>query len=88
MGQATPIGGGTSVPQEGIGKDGKRWRLSKREYEVLRLIVDGHSNKVIARVLGISHRTVETHRSKIMAKVGAHSAAQLVFKMMDGDSAD
>jgi two-component system, LuxR family, response regulator FixJ len=82
MGQSTPIGDGTEVPREGTGKDGRKWRLSAREHEILRLIVDGNTNKAIAQVLGISPRTVEAHRSKIMAKVGAHNSAQLVFKLL------
>lgn len=82
MGQSTPIGDGTKVPREGKGKDGKIWRLSDREHEVLRLIIDGNTNKAIAKDLGISPRTVEAHRAKIMAKVGAHNSAQLVFKLL------
>ena len=39
--------------------------LTRREREVLRLAVDGMANKVIARRLGISHRTVEIHKARI-----------------------
>lgn len=46
-------------------------RLSAREREVLRLAVAGRSNKEIARELGISHRTVETHRSHILRKTAS-----------------
>ncbi len=42
--------------------------LTEREREVLALMMHGHSNKEIARLLGISHRTVEMHRSNILAK--------------------
>ncbi len=52
--------------------------LSKREKEVLRLVVEGQANKQIAQTLGISARTVETHREKIMAKLGIHSTSGLV----------
>jgi DNA-binding NarL/FixJ family response regulator len=52
--------------------------LSPREREVIRLIAFGHSGKEIARTLGISPRTVETHRSRSMDKLGLHSVADLV----------
>jgi len=52
--------------------------LSAREREVLEGVFDGYSNKVIARKLGISHKTVELHRSSLMAKMHADSLAQLV----------
>jgi DNA-binding CsgD family transcriptional regulator len=52
--------------------------LTKREEEILRLIVSGQTNKQIARQLSRSERTVEYHRNRLMRKVGAHNAAQLV----------
>ena len=52
-------------------------QLTEREIEVLRLAVAGHANKNIARILDISHRTVEFHRSRILAKTGAASLLQL-----------
>jgi len=52
--------------------------LSPREREVIRLIALGNSGKEIARTLGISPRTVETHRSRSMDKLGLHSLADLV----------
>ncbi len=52
--------------------------LTKREEEILRLIVSGQTNKQIARRLSRSERTVEYHRNRLMRKVGAHNAAQLV----------
>ncbi len=45
--------------------------LTDRERDVMLLAVQGHPNKHIARQLGISHRTVEIHKSKIMQKTGA-----------------
>lgn len=56
----------------------KRARLTKREQEVLELIVNGLANKVIAHQLSISPRTVEIHRARIMDKMEARSLAQLV----------
>ena len=52
-------------------------RLSPREREVLRHIAEGASNKEIAGSLGISVRTVETHRDSLMKKLGIHSVAGL-----------
>ncbi len=42
------------------------------------LVADGHSSKVIALDLGISERTVELHRSRVMKKMSARSVADLV----------
>ena len=52
--------------------------LSKREVEVLSLLVQGKQNKVVARDLEISPRTVEVHRARIMQRLGATSFAELV----------
>jgi two-component system response regulator NreC len=53
--------------------------LSEREREVFQLIAEGHSNKSIAAILGVSPATVETHRSHIMEKLDLHSVAQIVL---------
>ena len=53
-------------------------RLSPREREIMTLLVEGKSNKVIAAELEISIRTVENHRAKIMDKAGAGSFSQLI----------
>ncbi|MEE8371197.1 MAG: response regulator [Sphingomonadales bacterium] len=52
--------------------------LSGRELEVFRLITDGHSNKAVGGLLGISEKTVESHRAKITRKVGTHDMAELI----------
>jgi RNA polymerase sigma factor (sigma-70 family) len=52
--------------------------LTAREREVFHLIVVGMSNQAIASRLGISRRTVETHRARILQKVRAHSSVDLV----------
>lgn len=54
------------------------YRLTKREAEVLDGVVLGGTNKSIAAKLGLSPRTVETHRSHIMEKLGVSSLAELV----------
>jgi len=51
---------------------------SLREREVIRLIALGKSGKEIARLMGISARTVETHRERLMAKLQLHSVADVV----------
>lgn len=56
-------------------------KLTSRELEVMRLLVAGianNSNKEIAKQLEISHRTVDDHRARIMAKMEARSLAELV----------
>ena len=53
-------------------------QLTQREREVLDLIIVGKLNKQIADVLGISIKTVEVHRARVMEKMDAHSLAELV----------
>jgi DNA-binding NarL/FixJ family response regulator len=53
-------------------------RLSKREHEILGLIVEGLANKEIALRLELSVRTAEKHRQRIMEKLGIHRATELV----------
>jgi two-component system response regulator FixJ len=57
--------------------------LSTREREVLRHLLAGHSNKDIARALGISLRTVEMHRSNMMDRLGAASLAEALKLALD-----
>jgi FixJ family two-component response regulator len=56
--------------------------LTAREQDVLRGLVEGASNKEIARQLGISPRTIEVHRARIMEKLGAKNAADLIRLVM------
>lgn len=52
--------------------------LSGREREVMQLIVDGLDNRQIGERLGISPRTVEVHKARLMAKLGVHNLAELI----------
>ena len=57
-------------------------RITPRELEIIRLLAHGKSNKELSAQLGITVRTVETHRSKIMLKLGLHSLAELIHYAM------
>jgi FixJ family two-component response regulator len=56
--------------------------LTQREREVLDLIIAGKLNKQIADELGISIKTVEVHRARVMEKMAAGSLAELVQNVM------
>lgn len=60
--------------------------LTPREQQVLRLVMSGKPNKVIAGELGLSQRTVEIHRAHLMEKMGVSSLAQLVRMTMVAES--
>jgi two-component system response regulator FixJ len=59
-------------------------QLTAREHEVLERIAQGLSNKEAGRELGISPRTVEVHRARIMEKLGARNAADLMRIVLRG----
>ena len=52
--------------------------LSPREREVMGLLVQGLHNRRIAEELGISHRTVEVHKARVLEKMGVRSVVELV----------
>ncbi|OGT53552.1 MAG: hypothetical protein A3F17_00005 [Gammaproteobacteria bacterium RIFCSPHIGHO2_12_FULL_41_15] len=56
--------------------------LTKRELEIMQLIVEGKYNKVISIDLGIGEKTVEIHRSRIMRKMKVRTLAELVKKVV------
>jgi two-component system, LuxR family, response regulator FixJ len=59
--------------------------LTPRERDVLLHLIDGHPNKIIAHQLGISSRTVENHRARLMDKMQAGSVADLVHMALTAD---
>jgi DNA-binding NarL/FixJ family response regulator len=69
--KSTPAPAAAPVPPPAV-------PLSAREREVIQLLAQGHSNKEVARLLGISVKTVETHRTNLMRKLELHSITQLV----------
>jgi len=60
-------------------------RLTAREREVLELITKGFTSREIADTLGLSPRTVESHRAHIVAKMGTNSVVELARILGDGD---
>jgi DNA-binding NarL/FixJ family response regulator len=60
------------------GAESSLGKLTKREIEVLRLVAEGKSNKEVAAVLGISPRTVDAHRGRLMDKLNIHTLSELV----------
>jgi two-component system, LuxR family, response regulator FixJ len=62
--------------------------LTPREREVLALVASGKPNKVMAADLGLSQRTVEIHRARVMEKMGVSSLAQLVRIVMELNAAN
>jgi two-component system, NarL family, response regulator NreC len=52
--------------------------LTDREKQVLKLVAEGHSNKEVAEVLGISVKTAMSHRERVMEKLGVHNRTELV----------
>ena len=59
--------------------------LTPREREVLELVVDGASNKIIGRTLGVSLKTVEAHRARVMEKLQAGSLSELMRLVLSAE---
>lgn len=62
--------------------------LTPREHEVMMMVTDGKSNKEIAAALGVSTKTIEAHRARVMEKMRAGSLAELVRMALIGDGID
>lgn len=82
-----------SFDSERRARDSQRSRLSAlfaslttREREVMDLVVEGMSNKAVANSLGLSAKTVEVHRAKVMEKMHARSLSDLVKMSMQNNS--
>lgn len=65
--------------------DRRRERLTERQREILALIAAGHQNRDIAAQLGISPRTVEVHKARIMEKLECRSLAELIRMKLTAD---
>lgn len=76
--------GAPSRPAADEGVNGKLALLSERERQVLDRLIEGEPNKVIAYNLGISPRTVEIYRAKVMAKMEAATFADLIRMVVAG----
>src|SRR3546814_7907701 len=72
-----PTGRGRSNETASAGLDGLS-QLTPREHDVLHQLIVGNPNKVIADELGISPRTVEVHRARVMEKMQARNLSHLV----------
>lgn len=68
----------SQIPKPGANARNRLALLSPREREVMEMLIEGKLNKVIAAELGISVRTVEAHRAKIMKKLEARSLSDVV----------
>jgi FixJ family two-component response regulator len=73
---------------EGLANFPGRELLTSRERDVLSQVAHGASNKEAGRRLGISPRTIEVHRARIMDKLGAKNAADLMRIVLSGSSHD
>jgi|SRR5215470_106078 len=66
--------GKARVPKEHLLED----QLTSRQREIVQLLAEGNSSKEVSSVLGLSVKTVETHRANIMRRIGCHTVSDLV----------
>lgn len=74
----TPIASESILNSEAGSPSDESADLTSREFEVLRLIGNGFTNRAVASRLSISVKTVERHRTSVMAKLGVHSIVELM----------
>jgi DNA-binding NarL/FixJ family response regulator len=67
-----------ATPDGWAAPGGRTEPLTPRQTEVLRLVADGRSTREIAAALGVTIKTVATHRTRLMRRLGAHKASELV----------
>lgn len=82
----TIVRGGVYLPSmalstEQVGRQSPAVNFTARQREVLRMLVQGHPNKTIARLLDISEATVKTHVAAVLAELGVHSRTQAVYAL-------
>ena len=58
--------------------------FTAREREIAALLIEGLTSKMVGKRLGISPRTVDVYRARLMRKVGASTTAELVHKLLSG----
>lgn len=69
-------------PKEGLKTTSHGFNVSDREIEVIRLVAQGFSSKMIADVLNISAETVRTHRNNVLKKTGFGTTAEIIAKFV------
>ncbi|MGZ8288600.1 MAG: LuxR C-terminal-related transcriptional regulator [Telluria sp.] len=77
-----PLGAGVWTFEDVSEKRPVTAELTPREREVAALLVEGKTSKIIARDTGLSPRTVEMHRAKLMRKFSAATSSELVHKLV------
>jgi PAS domain S-box-containing protein len=77
-----PLGPGVWTFEDVSEKRPVTAELTPREREIAALLVEGKTSKVIARETGLSPRTVEMHRAKLMRKFSASTSSELVHKLV------
>lgn len=65
-------------PKETTNPEGRSFRLTSRQKEIVQLLAEGKSSKEVACTLGLSVKTAETHRANIMRRLDCHSVTALV----------
>ena len=79
------VDGATTIEKTEAQLAEDKFNLTRREKQVLKMVVDGLTNKEIAEELGKSVRTIETHRFKIMKKLSVHNAIEMLKVVEDNN---